>query len=216
MLKSVSRHLVLSLLSFLSTVIDLRPSLSPHIVGIIQQPGQAQYPHKRREILGRNLVKGNLHLVAKLVDYPFLIAAQLHGTVKFFLDLCKSRLWIGGSAVGNMGLTNVLDDAVQIIMDRVAEKVALLHLSKLQRADIKVVLTRRMAADHFLPGGLQHQIHLGNPHISDPIYINLRIQHHFLKIMVTDNFRQQPGVEFPGFQNINRIITQVQGTQLCV
>ena len=54
------------------------------------------------------------------------------------------------------------------------------------------------------------------PHISDPIYINLRIQHHFLEIMVTENFRQQPGVEFPGFQNINRIITQVQGTQLCV
>ena len=49
---------------------------------------------------------------------------------------------------------------------------------------------------------------------SDPIHINLRIQHHFLEIMVTDNFRQQPGIEFPGFQNINRIITQVQGTQL--
>ena len=32
MLKSVSLHLVLSLLSFLGIVIDLRPSLSPHIV----------------------------------------------------------------------------------------------------------------------------------------------------------------------------------------
>ena len=56
MFKSLSLHLVLSLLFFLalSTVIDLRPSLSPHIVGILQQLGQAQYPHKRREILERN------------------------------------------------------------------------------------------------------------------------------------------------------------------
>ena len=40
----------------------LYPSLPPHIVGIFQQFRQAQYPHKCREILGRNLVKGNLHL----------------------------------------------------------------------------------------------------------------------------------------------------------
>lgn len=103
-------------------MVRLCPSLPPHVVGIFQQLGQAQYSHKRREILGRNLVKRNLHLVAKLVDYPFLITTQLHGTVKLFLDLRESRLWIGGSAVGNMGLTNILNDTVQIIMDRVAKK----------------------------------------------------------------------------------------------
>ena len=164
MLKSASLHLLLSLLSFLSTVIDLRPSLSPHIVGILQQPGQAKYPHKRREILGSNLVEGNLHLVAKLVDYPFLVTAQLHGTVKFFLDLCEGRLWIGGGAVGDMGLTNILNDTVQVVVDCVAEKITFLYLSQLQRADIKVMFSRRMAADHFLPSSLQHQIHLGDPH----------------------------------------------------
>lgn len=135
MLKSASLHLLLSLLSFLSTVIDLRLSLSPHIVGILQQPVQAQYPHKRREILGCNLVKGNLHLVTELVGYPFLITAQLHGTVKLFLYLCKSRLRISGGAVGDMGLTNILDDTVQIIMDRVAEKNTLLYLAEFQRAE---------------------------------------------------------------------------------
>lgn len=66
-------------------MVCLRPGLPSHIVGILQQLGQAQYPHKRREILGSNLVEGNLHLVAKLVDYPFLVTAQLHGTVKLFL-----------------------------------------------------------------------------------------------------------------------------------
>ena len=110
------------------------------------------------------------------MDYPFLITAQLHGTVKLFLDLCESRLRISGGTVGDMGLTNILNDTVQIIMDRVAKKVAFLYLSQLQRADIKVVLPRRMAADHFLSGGLQHQIHLGNPHISDLVNENLNIQ----------------------------------------
>lgn len=108
------------------------PSLSPHVVGNLQQSGHAQYPHKCGEILCGNLVKGNLHLVAKLVDYPFLITALLHGTVEFFFDLRESRLRLGGGAVSNMGLANILNDTIQIIMDRVAEKVAILHLSKLQ------------------------------------------------------------------------------------
>lgn len=181
-------------------MVRLCPSLPPHVVGIFQQLGQAQYSHKRREILGRNLVKGNLHLVTELVDHPFLITAQLHSTVKLFLDLRKSRLWIGGRAVGDMGLTNILDDAVQIIMNRVAEKVALLHLSQLQRADIKVVIPRRMAADHFLPGGLQHQIHLGDPHISDPVNENLNIRHQPLEILMCGNLTQQPVVDFSAAQ----------------
>lgn len=151
--------------------------LSPHIVWIFQQFRQAQYPHKRREILRSNLVKGNLHLISEFVDYPFLITAQLHGTVKLFLDLCKSWLGIGGGAVGDMSLTNILNDAVQIIVDRVAEKITFLYLSQLQGTDIKVILSRRMAADHFLPGGLQHQIHLGNSHIGDPVNENLNIRH---------------------------------------
>ena len=79
------------------------------------------------------------------MDYPFLIAAQLHGSVKLFFDLCESWLRIGGGAVGDMGLPNILDDAVQIVVNCVAEKIALLYLTKLQRADIKVILSRRMA-----------------------------------------------------------------------
>ena len=120
-------------------MVRLCPSLPPHVVGIFQQLGQAQYSHKRREILGRNLVKRNLHLVAKLVDYPFLITTQLHGTVKLFLDLRESRLRISGGAVGDMGLTNILNDTVQIIMDRVAKKVTFLYLSQLQRANIMYI-----------------------------------------------------------------------------
>lgn len=119
-------------------------SLSPHVVGILQQSGHAQYPHKCGEILCGNFAEGNLHLVTELVDHPFFIAAQLHGTVKLFFDLRESRLRLGGGAVSDMGLANILNDTIQIIMDRVAEKVAILHLSKLRcvkiRLDVKALL----------------------------------------------------------------------------
>ena len=50
----------------------LWPGLPPHIIGIFQQLGQAQYPHRRRKVLGGNLVKGNLHLVPEFMEHPFL------------------------------------------------------------------------------------------------------------------------------------------------
>ena len=134
------------------------------------------------------------------MDHPFLITTQLHGTVKLFLNLRKSRLWIGGRAVGDMGLTNILNDTVQVVVDCVAEKITFLYLSQLQRADIKVVIPWCMAADHFLPGGLQHQIHLGNSHIGDSVNENLNIRHQPLKILMCGNLTQQPVVDFSAAQ----------------
>ena len=42
--------------------------LSSHVVGIFEKFGQAQYPQKCRKILRGNLLKGNLHCIAKSVD----------------------------------------------------------------------------------------------------------------------------------------------------
>ena len=136
------------------------------------------------------------------MDHRFLIAVHLHGEVKLFFDLRESRLLISGGAVCEMVLPNILDDTVQIIMDRVAEKIALLHLSQLQGADIKVVIPRRMAADHFLSGGLQHQIHLGTPHIGDPVNENLNICHLPLEVLMRGNLTQQPVIDFPLLNNV--------------
>ena len=79
-------------------------------------------------------------MVAELMDHTFLITAQFHGSVKFFLDLRESRLWIGSGAVGNMGLTNILNDTVQMIIYRVTERVTFMYLPQFQRVSIKVVL----------------------------------------------------------------------------
>lgn len=61
------------------------------------------------------------------MDYPFFITTQLHGTIKLLLDLRKSRLWSGGSTVGNMGLTNILNGTVQIVMNCMAEKITFFY-----------------------------------------------------------------------------------------
>ena len=83
-------------------------------------------------------MEGDLHLVAELVDHPLLVAAQLHGPVKLFFHLRKCGLRVGGGAVGGMGLPDIPEDAVQVVMNRVTEKVALLHLTQLQSADTTI------------------------------------------------------------------------------
>lgn len=68
----------------------------PHIVGILNQLGQGECPHECGKIIGDNLAKENLHSVATLVDYPLLIAAQLHGAVKIlfeFRETVADRRW---------------------------------------------------------------------------------------------------------------------------
>ena len=67
-----------------------------------------------------------------------------------------------------------------------------------------------------LPDGFQHGVHVVDPHIRDPVNVNLSIQHEALEILVADQLRQQPVVELARFQYINRSITQMQLMQSCV
>ena len=120
-------HLVLSLLPFFSAVKDLRPGLSPYVVGIFEQLRQAQYPKERREVLRGNLLERDLHPVAELVDCHFFLAALLDGLFKFFLDVLQRGLGVGGGLVFQMGFLYILCNAVQIVMQDMAEKVALLY-----------------------------------------------------------------------------------------
>ena len=73
--------------------------LSPHIVGIFELLGQAQYPQERREVLRGNLLKGYLQLIAELVDQQFCIAALPYGLLKFFLHIIQRGLRVGGGLV---------------------------------------------------------------------------------------------------------------------
>lgn len=51
-----------------------------------------------------------------------------------------------------------------------------------------------------LPDGFQHGVPVVDPHIRDPVNVNLSIQHEALEILVADQLRQQPVVELARFQ----------------
>lgn len=99
-----------------------RAGLSPHIVGIFELLGQAQYPQKRREVLRGNLLKGYLQLIAELVDQHLYIAALPYGLLKFFLHIIQRGLRVGSGLVLAVCFPDVPDDAVQIIVHNVAVK----------------------------------------------------------------------------------------------
>ena len=119
--------------------------LSPHIVGIFEYLGQAQYPQERREVLRGNLLKGYLQLIAKFVDQHFYIAALMDGLLKFFLHVIQRGLRVGGGLVLAVCFPDVPDDAVQIIVYDVAVIIAFLHLPQFQRPHIEVIFSGRMA-----------------------------------------------------------------------
>ena len=88
-----------------------------------------------------------------------------------------------------MLLPNVTEDRFQIVGKYMTEIIILPHLGQLQCPGGKIVLPVLLHQSHF-PYRFQHGVHIVDPHICDPIHINLRIQHHTLEILVAQHFRQ--------------------------
>lgn len=179
--------------------------------------GQFQDLYQIYKLLHRDRSVVNTKGCEENADLSFCIAAfVVHGFLQTLLHIQRRRMAVRSGRIILMGFPNILKDQLQIVRNNMAEILVLLYLCKFQRPQVQIVFRFSLLHQHHLADGLQYSVHIVDPHISDSIHINLRIQHHFLKIMVTDHFRQQPGIEFPGFQNVNRIITQLQSTQLCV
>lgn len=56
------------------------------------------------------------------MDHQFLVAALLHGQFKLFFHILQSGLRIGGGLVFYMGLPDIPDNAIQIVMEDVLKK----------------------------------------------------------------------------------------------
>ena len=149
-------------------------------------------------------------------DQHFYIAALLDGLLKLFLDVLQRGLRVGGGLVFEMRLPYISDNAVQIVMQDMAEKVALLYLPQLQRPHIKVILSRRMAADDRLPGGFEDQVHLLHPHIGNPVNEDFYIGHQPLEVRMRGQFAEKPVVDLATTQKFHHIVTQMQRLKLCV
>ena len=111
------------------------------------------------------------------MDQHLYIAALLDSLLKFFLDVLQRGLRVSGGLVFEMSLPYIPDNAVQIIMQDMAEKVALLYLTLFQRSHIEVIFSGRILAEDGPPSGLQHQIHLFHPHISNLVDADFHIYH---------------------------------------
>jgi len=91
----------------------------------------------------------------------------------------------------------------------------LLYLRRFQSMEVQIVSFLAMLHQDYLAGSFQNRIHILDPHICDPVNVNLGIQHEALEILVADQLRQQPVVKFARSQYFDCIITQMQSVQLC-
>lgn len=128
-----------------------------------------------------------------------ITALVVRSFLQTLLHIQCRRMAVRSGCIILMGFPNIPKDQFQIVRNNMAEIFVLLYLCKFQSSQIQIILLFFLLHQHHLADGLQNSVHIVNPHISDPIHINLRIQHHFLEIVVTENFRQQPVVEFPSF-----------------
>ena len=130
------------------------------------------------------------------MDHHFRSAALLDISLEFFLDVLQRGLRVGGGLVFSMRFPDVPKDAVQIVMQDVGEKVALLHLPHLQRPHIEVVFSRRVFAQDGLPGSFQNKVHLVHTHIRNPVDEDFHIHHQPPEVGMRGKLAEQPVVDF--------------------
>ena len=96
-----------------------------------------------------------------------------------------------------MGLPNVADDAVYIVVDGVAEVLVLVDDSAFDGAQIQRVFIAVALGLELCPGDLQGRVQVLDPHTGDPVHVNLNIHHQAAKILVQRHLAQQPVVDHP-------------------
>ena len=126
--------------------------------------------------------------------------------LRFFLPFpCGSC----GHSVGAMLLSNVSENTFQIICNQASEIFIFSDLCHFQRPQMQVVFIAAVFHQCHLPNSFQNGVHVVDPHICDPVNVNLGVQHKPLEILVADQLRQQLVVELTRSQYFDCIITQM-------
>ena len=185
--------------------------------GAFQVLGQLEYFNQRDELLFGELVIINTKGSEERTDLLFLgTALKIHRILQLPLYGCYEGAFIRSHGVGAMLLSNVTEDTFQIICNQASEILVLSDLRDFQCPQVQIIFLAAVFHQRHLPDGFQHGVHVVNPHIRDPVDVNLSIQHKPLEIFMADQLRQQPVIELARFQHFDCIITQVQSVQLCV
>jgi len=91
--------------------------------------------------------------------------------------------------------SNVTENAFQIVCNQASEILVLSDLRDFQRPQMQIIFLAAVFHQCHLPDGFQNGVHVVDPHIRDPVNVNLSIQHEALEILMADQLRQQAVVE---------------------
>lgn len=141
-------------------------------------------------------------------------ALEVHGFLNVPPQFLGHRVDRRTLAVPLMGGADILNDPAQILADKLAEILVLVQMGGAQDAEVGIVLSWLVAVYDLLP----HHIHIGvealHLHTGDPVHINLDVCQQPNKILVGQQFTQQPVVDpsAPQTEIQNCIIYQLRNS----
>ena len=109
-------------------------------------------------------------------------ALKVHRILQLTLHGCNKGCFIRSHGVGAMLLSNVMENTFQVICNQASEILVLPNLRDLQRPQVQIVCIAAVLHQCHLTNGFQHDVHVVDPHIRNPVNVNLRIQHKPLEI----------------------------------
>ena len=158
--------------------------------------GQLENVNQGDELLLGELVAVNTKGRKEGPRLLFLGAAlETHGVGQPLLHSSRGEAIVSRGSIIPVRFPNIPQNRFQIVRDEMPEIFFLLYLRRFQRVQVQVAAVLPAFQQDHLPGSLQDGVHILDPHIRDPVNVNLRVQHEPLKSLVADQLRQQPVIE---------------------
>ena len=143
-------------------------------------------------------------------------ALKIHRILQLTLHGCDKGCFICRHGIRAVFTPYITENIFQIARNQTSEILVLSDLRDFQRPQMQIIFLAAVFHQCHLPDGFQNGVHILDPHICDPVNVNLSIQHKPLEILVADQLRQQSVIELARSQYFDCIITQMQSVQLCV
>ena len=119
----------------------------------------------------------------------------MYGLHQLLLYSGGRQVIVCGQSIRPVFLSDVPQNATQIVRNKMPEIFFFVYLSCFQSMEAQIVSFLAMFHQNHLAGSFQNRIHILDPHICDPVNVNLGVQHEPLEIFMADQLRQQPVVE---------------------
>ena len=116
-------------------------------------------------------------------------ALKVHRILQLTLHGCNKGCFIRSHGVRAMLISNVAEDAFQIVRNQTSEILVLSDLRDFQCPQVQIIFLAAVFHQCHLPDCFQHGVHVVDPHIRDPVNVNFGVQHKPLEIFMADQLR---------------------------